>query len=526
MPITQEKELVAGAPDRLSTRAARSARSQARVADPCVVVIFGASGDLARRKLLPAFYNLAKSHLVPDQFAIVGVARTAMTQEQFRESVRQNICHEHAGKNDFDPGVCEWVIERLSYVSGDYRNPHPYRELAHVLRELDETRGTAGNYLYYLATPPQLFLTVVQQLDESGLAREEDGSWRRFIIEKPFGTDLQSAKTLNRQLLRILHEEQIYRIDHYLGKETVQNILVFRFSNSIFEPVWNRRYVDNVQITVAETLGVENRGAFYDTVGALRDMVPSHLMQLISLTAMEPPTSFLANAVRDEQTKVLRAIQPFAPEDVLSSAVRGQYGEGFIEEKRVPAYRSEPFVDPNSNTETFVAFKFSIDNWRWADVPFYIRTGKRMAQRLTEVVIQFRRAPQVLFRDTPAHDLAPNTLVMQIQPDEGISLRFGVKVPGPQVRVGPVKMNFRYADYFHTGLSTGYERLLYDCMIGDATLFQRADMVEAGWAVVDPVLDVWRALPPRNFPNYPAGSWGPPESFELVKRDRRQWRVE
>jgi glucose-6-phosphate 1-dehydrogenase len=255
-------------------------------------------------------------------------------------------------------------------------------------------------------------------------------------------------------------------------------------------------------------------------------MVPSHLMQLISLTAMEPPTSFLANAVRDEQTKVLRAIQPFAPEDVLSSAVRGQYGEGFVEGKRVPAYRSEPFVDPNSNTETFVAFKFSIDNWRWADVPFYIRTGKRMAQRLTEVVIQFRRAPQVLFRDTPAHDLAPNTLVMQIQPDEGISLRFGVKVPGPQVRVGPVKMNFRYADYFHTDLSTGYERLLYDGMIGDATLFQRADMVEAGWAVVDPVLDVWRALPPRNFPNYPAGTWGPPESFELVKRDRRQWRVE
>jgi glucose-6-phosphate 1-dehydrogenase len=411
-------------------------------------------------------------------------------------------------------------------VSGDYRDRHSYQELTTLLHELDQTRGSPGNYLYYLATPPQLFLDVVQQLDRCGLAKQQNGKWRRFVIEKPFGVDLRSAKELNRQLLEILREEQIYRIDHYLGKETVQNILVFRFANSIFEPVWNRRYVDNVQITVAETLGVENRGAFYDKVGALRDMVPSHLMQLISFTTMEPPTSFLADAVRDEQTKVLRAIQPFEPENVLSSAVRGQYGQGLIGNERVPGYRSEPYVDAKSNTETFVALKLIIDNWRWADVPFYIRTGKRMARRVTEVVIQFRRAPLVLCRDTPVHDLVPNTLVMHIQPDEGISLRFGVKVPGPQVRVRPVSMNFRYADYFETDLSTGYERLLYDCMIGDATLFQRADTVEAGWAVVDPILDVWRALPPRNFPNYPAGTWGPPESFQLLKRDGRQWRIE
>ena len=524
MPPTQDTVTTARA--LTNTRADTWIASETRVADPCIAVIFGASGDLATRKLLPAFYNLAKAHLLPEQFAVVGVARTPMSSEQFRESVRENICHLHGSERDFDSGTCDWVVERLSYVSGDYRDRHSYQELTTLLHELDQTRKSPGNYLYYLATPPQLFLDVVQQLDRCGLAKQQNGKWRRFVIEKPFGVDLRSAKELNRRLLEIIREEQIYRIDHYLGKETVQNILVFRFANSIFEPVWNRRYVDNVQITVAETLGVENRGAFYDKVGALRDMVPSHLLQLLSFTTMEPPTSFLADAVRDEQTKVLRAIQPFEPENVLFSAVRGQYGEGLIGNERVPAYRSEPFVDPQSNTETFVALKLIIDNWRWADVPFYIRTGKRMARRVTEVVIQFRRAPLVLFRDTPVQDLVPNTLVMHIQPDEGISLRFGVKVPGPQVRVRPVSMNFRYADYFESDLSTGYERLLYDCMIGDATLFQRADTVEAGWAVVDPILDVWRALPPRNFPNYPAGTWGPPEAFELVKRDGREWRIE
>jgi glucose-6-phosphate 1-dehydrogenase len=495
-----------------------------RIADPCVVVIFGASGDLARRKLLPAFYNLAKAHLLPDQFAILGVARSTLSSEEFRNTVRENTCFKYGMDEDYDSAVCDWVLNRVSYMSGDYHDAEKFHTLKETLSELDKKWNTRGNYLYYLATPPDLFLTIVKQLDACGLARQEEGKWRRFIIEKPFGNDLRSAKDLNRELLAILEEDQIYRIDHYLGKETVQNILVFRFSNSIFEPIWDRRYIDHVQITVAETLGVENRGDYYDKVGALRDMVPSHLMQLISLTAMEPPISFQADAVRDEQTRALHAVHPPAPEEVLVSAVRGQYGEGVVEGRRVPAYRAEPKIDLHSNTETFVALRFFIDNWRWARVPFYIRTGKRLPRRETEIAIQFRRVPLVLFRDTPCEELMPNTLVMSIQPQEAISLRFGVKIPGPRLRVAPVNMEFRYADYFKSEPSTGYERLLYDCMIGDATLFQRADMVETGWAIVDPILDVWKALRPRDFPNYPAGSWGPREAFELLHRDGREWR--
>ena len=335
---------------------------------------------------------------------------------------------------------------------------------------------------------------------------------------------MESARGLNKEVGRVLSENQVYRIDHYLGKETVQNILIFRFSNGIFEPVWNRRYIDHVQITVAETLGVELRGGYYDHAGATRDMVPNHILQLVTLTAMEPPVSFGADAVRDEQAKILHAIQPLAPEDVLTRAVRGQYGEGQIDNEGVPPYRSEANVAPDSNTETFVALKLSIDNWRWADVPFYIRTGKRLPKRVTEIAIQFRRAPFVLFRDTPVEKLWPNLLVLHIQPDEGISLRFGAKVPGIAVDIGPVNMDFRYSDYFGNEPSTGYERLLYDCMTGDATLFQRADMVEAGWSVVQPLLDVWKALPPRHFPNYAAGTWGPKEADELMARDKRAWR--
>ncbi len=356
------------------------------------------------------------------------------------------------------------------------------------------------------------------------MTEQTNGHWRRVVIEKPFGRDLDSARALNRDIRKVLTEDQIYRIDHYLGKETVQNILVFRFSNGIFEPIWNRRYIDHVQITVAETLGVEQRGGYYDQAGALRDMVPNHILQLVTLTAMEPPVSFGADAVRDEQAKILHALQPRVPEDVLARTVRGQYGEGVVDGSVVPAYRAEANVRPDSNTETYVACKLAIDNWRWADVPFYLRTGKRMAKRVTEVAIQFRRAPFVLFRDTSVGPLSPNLLVMHIQPDEGISLRFGAKVPGPILDLGAVNMDFRYTDYFGSEPSTGYERLLYDCMIGDATLFQRADMVEAGWAVVQPVLDVWTALPARNFPNYPAGSWGPKEADDLMARDQRQWR--
>ena len=495
----------------------------ARPGDRCCLVIFGASGDLTKRKLLPALYNLAKKDLLPKEFALVGCANQAFSEDEFRAQVREDL-RQFAGAPDHCK-FCDWLIERLYYLSGDFQDPAYYQRLKPLLAQVDEKHGTQGNYFYYLATTPSLFGEVVRQLGGAGLAEESGGHWRRIVFEKPFGHDLDSARALNREIKQVLAEDQIYRIDHYLGKETVQNILVFRFSNGIFEPIWNRRYIDHVQITVAETLGVEQRGAYYDHAGALRDMVPNHILQLVTLTAMEPPVSFHADAVRDEQSKILHAIQMFAPEDVLTRTVRGQYGDGVEDGKPAPAYRSEPNVAPDSQSETFVALKLSIDNWRWADVPFYIRTGKRLAQRVTEVVIQFRRAPFVLFRDTPVEYLGHNLLTLHIQPDEGISLKFGAKIPGPVVDIGAVKMDFHYRDYFGSEPSTGYERLLYDCMIGDATLFQRADMIEAGWSVVQPVLDVWKALPPRNFPNYPAGSWGPKEATDLLTRDGRQWRT-
>jgi glucose-6-phosphate 1-dehydrogenase len=362
----------------------------------------------------------------------------------------------------------------------------------------------------------------VKQLGGAGLVSEQNG-WRRVIIEKPFGRDYESARSLNKEIREVLDEKQIYRIDHYLGKETVQNILVFRFANGIFEPIWNRRYIDHIQITVAETVGVEQRGMYYDKAGTLRDMVPNHIFQLISLTAMEPPVSFDADVVRDEQTKILRALQPMTDEEVLTRTVRGQYGEGEVHGSKVQAYRSEPMVAPDSRTETFVAMKLHIDNWRWADVPFYLRTGKALPKRATQIVIQFKRAPFVLFRRTAVNRLEPNRLILHLQPDEGISLSFGAKIPGPVVQIGGVNMNFNYTDYFNATPQTGYERLLYDCMLGDATLFQRSDMVETAWHVVAPILDVWEALPPRRFPNYAAGTWGPPEADELLSKDNRHW---
>jgi glucose-6-phosphate 1-dehydrogenase len=399
-----------------------------------------------------------------------------------------------------------------------------YLQLKDLLDKVDKDHSTHGNHMYYMATAADFFGPGVEQLAAVGQMQQDNQRWRRVVIEKPFGHDLESARLLNQRLLRVAEEKQIYRIDHYLGKETVQNILALRFANGIFEPVWNRRYIDHIQISVAETVGVEKRGGYYDKAGALRDMVPNHIMQLISLTAMEPPVSFRADAVRDEQSKILHAIQPMSSEDVLTRTVRGQYGEGISGGERVPAYRSEPGVPADSRTETFVAMKLLIDNWRWADVPFYLRTGKRLPGRSTHIVIQFRRAPFVLFRDTPVENLMPNQLVLHIQPEEGISLRFAAKVPGPAMRLGAVDMNFEYSDYFGSQSSTGYERLLHDCMIGDATLFQRADMVEAGWCVVSPVLDVWKALPPRNFPNYATGTWGPKEAEDLLERDGRHWR--
>jgi glucose-6-phosphate 1-dehydrogenase len=491
-------------------------------ADNCIMTIFGAAGDLTARKLIPALYNLGKSDHLPKNFAVLGFAFDPMSEEDFRMKVKKDI--NQFAPEPIDHSLCEWLCERTYYISGDFRDAAKYTTLKAKLEALDEKHGTPGNYFYYLATAPQYFSEIIKQLGAAQLHCESPGKWRRVVIEKPFGTDLDSAKALNREILQVLHEKQIYRIDHYLGKETVQNILVSRFSNGIFEPIWNRRYIDHVQITVAEELGVERRGGYYEGAGALRDMVPNHILQLVTLTAMEPPISFGADAVRDEQAKILHAIQPPTPEEVLTRAVRGQYGPGTEHGQPVPGYRSEPLVSPNSSTETFVGLKLSIDNWRWVDVPFYLRTGKRMPKRVTEIAIQFRRAPFVLFRDTPVDTLAHNQLVMHIQPDEGISLRFGAKIPGPTVRVGAVDMDFKYSDHFGSEPSTGYERLLYDCMIGDATLFQRADQVEAGWAIVSPILDVWKALPPRTFPNYRAGSWGPKEADDLLRRDGRKWR--
>ncbi|MFO0793795.1 MAG: glucose-6-phosphate dehydrogenase [Candidatus Brocadiaceae bacterium] len=497
--------------------------SPGKTGNPCIMVIFGASGDLAKRKLIPALYNLARENLLAKEFAVIGIARHEMSHDEFRNKISQDI-KEYA-TSDFDSDLWNRFVQGLYYLSGDIQNPGTYKQLQELLSELDRKHGTQGNYLYYLATAPDLFAHVIQQIGATGLAQEENGRWRRVIIEKPFGRDVVSARSLNNEIRKVLNESQIYRIDHYLGKETVQNIMVFRFANGIFEPIWNHRYIDHVQITVAEDIGVGQRGGYYDQAGALRDMVPNHMFQLLTLTAMEPPISFEADAVRDEQVKILRAIQSLTPEEVLRFTVRGQYGDGTIKGQRVPAYRLEPSVPPDSLTETFVALKLFIDNWRWANVPFYLRTGKRLPCRVTEIAIQFKSAPFVLFRKTSVEHLKPNLLVLHIQPDEGISLNFGAKIPGPVVHLGTVDMEFKYEDYFGRTPSTGHERLLYDCMLGDATLFQRADMVEASWGVVSTIQDVWKALTERKFPNYAAGAWGPKEANDLMERDGREWRT-
>ncbi len=489
---------------------------------PCAMVIFGAGGDLTKRKLMPALYNLAKGNLLPDQFAVIGVSIEPYSTEQFRDTMTKDI--REYGDVTVDLATWNDFVGKLHYVSGDFGDAGLFKKLRDKLAQVEKEAKTEGNVLFYLAIAPGFFTQVVEQLGAAGLTKQDDHKWRRVVIEKPFGHDLPSAVELNQALLKVLDEKQIYRIDHYLGKETVQNILAFRFANGIFEPVWNRRYVDHVQVTVAEELGVELRGGYYEKAGALRDMVPNHIFQLITLTAMEPPISFDAEAVHDEQTKVLRAIQPLSPERVLDHAVRGQYDAGAINGRHVQAYRAEPNVAPDSKTPTFVAMALHIDNWRWAGVPFYLRTGKRMSRRVTQVVIRFRKPPFVLFRKTPVNAIDPNELVINIAPTEGICLNFEAKIPGPVVRLGAVNMDFQYSDYFGTTPSTGYETLLYDCMMGDPTLFQRADMVEAGWAVVQPILDVWKALPPRDFPNYAAGTWGPSQADELLRREGREWR--
>jgi glucose-6-phosphate 1-dehydrogenase len=498
-------------------------------APPCTMVIFGAGGDLTRRLLMPAIYNLAKDKLLSDNFAIIAADRTPKPAKDYRDyladGVKSFVSDTASGgaSEPFDAAAWDGVASRITHFAGDFTASDTYARLAELLEKTAADYRTGGNVVFYLAVASQLFGTIVERLGQAGLAEEKNGAWRRVIIEKPFGSDLASARALNAQIRKVLDESQIYRMDHFLGKETVQNIMVLRFANGIFEPLWNRDHVDHVQISVAETVGVERRARFYEATGALRDMVPNHVFQLLSLTAMEPPNSFEADAVRTEKHKVLEAVHPLDVADVRRAVVRGQYAAGRLAGQPVSAYREEPGVAPDSVTETYVAIQLGIDNWRWAGVPFYLRTGKRMARRTTEIAIQFKQAPFALFRDTPIDSLTPNVLTLQIQPDEGVSMRFGAKIPGPEIALGGVRMQFHYKDYFKTEPSTGYETLVYDCMIGDATLFNRADGVEAGWEVVQPILDLWHDDKTVPLEFYPAGSEGPEAADNLLWRSGRRW---
>ncbi len=503
------------------TAAGGAARPQP--AAPCVMVIFGGTGDLTKRKLVPALYNLHSEGLLPERFAVVGFGTSELDDDGFRKHLADNAREFIPGKVDDD--AFKELLGRVSWVQGDFRDQKAFKRLAEHVTEVDRDAETGGNVLFYFAAPPAFFDDIIRHLGAADLVDEDGEAWRRVVIEKPFGRDLETAQELDAKLRRELREDQVFRIDHYLGKETVQNLMVFRFANGLFEPIWNHNYIDHVQITVAEDLGVEHRAGYYESAGALRDMIPNHLFQLLSLTAMEPPVSFDAGAVREEKVKTLRAIQPLTPEEVLSRTVRGQYGPGALPDgTEVAGYRDEDGVADRSRTETFVAMKLMIDNWRWAGVPFYLRTGKRLPRRLTEIAIQFKRAPFIMFRETPVEKLPRNFLVISIQPEESIALRFGAKVPGPNLRIDGVDMDFCYQDFFGSRPSTGYETLLYDAMNGDATLFQRADQVETAWQVLTPILDVWQALEPRDFPNYAAGTAGPQAAFDLMANDGRSWR--
>ncbi|HEY4293568.1 glucose-6-phosphate dehydrogenase [Luteibacter sp.] len=502
----------------------KRATSRAHPADPCTVVIFGAAGDLTSRLVVPSLYNMRRTGLLSDNFSVIGFNHGKMTDNAWKKSLRTALERfvGNAGSK-LDEDAWDWLSGQMSYHAGDFDDLSAFQSLAVRLREVERKRGTKGNVLFYLATPERFFGDVIEKLRDAGLV--DDGGangdfWRRVIIEKPFGHDLASARALNERILKVLREDQIYRIDHFLGKETVQNIMAFRFANGLFEPIWNRDRIDHVQITVAETVGVERRGSFYEQTGALRDMVPNHLFQLLAMVAMEPPSSFDAEAVRTRKAETIDAIRPVQPED----AVRGQYGPGAVNGQLANSYRDEPDVAPDSVTETFVAMKLSIDTWRWSGVPFYLRTGKHMGRRTTEIAIRFKSAPFAPFRGTGMDAFGPDWLVLQIQPDEGISLQFDVKRPGPRVELAPVRMDFKYADWFRAEPNVGYETLLYDCMTGDPTLFQRADMVEACWRAVQPVLDDWSQRTPADFPNYASGSAGPASADTLLALGGRSWR--
>ncbi|MDQ2903394.1 MAG: glucose-6-phosphate dehydrogenase [Ktedonobacteraceae bacterium] len=513
-------------PQRSAVEATNPLREGIRIKhspEPCVMVIFGATGDLTHRKLLPALYNLALEHPLPAGFSVVGFARRPYDDTQFREQALEAV-NEYSRQKPVNTQVWDSFASGIFYLQSDFHDPAGYERLNTLLNKIDQERGTGGNRIFYLSTPPSQYPEIIQHLGAAGLNRNRKG-WTRIIIEKPFGHDLTSARELNRQVLRVFKEEQVYRIDHYLGKETVQNILVFRLANGIFEPVWNRRYIDHVQITVSENIGLEGRGSYYEEAGAIRDMIQNHMMQLLTLVAMEPPIAFDARAVRDEKVKVLHALQPLTGREVQTNMIRAQYGPGWVNGQPVPGYTEEKGVSPSSITETYIAMKLFIDNWRWAGIPFYLRTGKHLPKRVTEIAIQFKQAPLMLFKRSEAQgQFDPNVIVLRIQPDEGISLKFGAKVPGTEMQIRSVNMDFFYGASFVRQQPEAYERLILDCLLGDSTLFTRSDEVEAAWTFIQGILDEWATEPRATLLTYEAGSWGPQSADEFIWRDGRRWR--
>ena len=511
--------------DPVATNPFRNSSRAERIPEPCTLVIFGASGDLTKRKLVPAVFDIARQNLLPPEFAILGVARTQMDDNAFRNYLHEAM-KEFGQLGDSESVLWENFARRCFYLPLDPASESEFPRLKDRLAQFDSNTESNGNMLFYLSTPPSLYKPLVTRLGASGLNKgRTPDAWVRIIIEKPFGYDLASARALNNDVLKVFDEDEVYRIDHYLGKETVQNLLVFRFANGIFEPIWNRNYIDHVQITAAETVGVENRGAYYEGAGAMRDMIQNHMLQLLALTAMEPPVLFDARQVRDEKQKVFGAMRVMKPEEVSRNSVRGQYIQGVVGGKTVPGYRTEKAVSPTSETETYVALKFLIDNWRWADVPFYVRSGKRLPKRVTEIAIQFKRIPHRLFADLPADRSGSNNIVIRIQPDEGISLRFSSKIPGSAMRTRPVTMDFRYGTSFGGHLADAYTRLLLDCMLGDATLYARGDSVDAAWSLITPIHEVWKNDKQPPVSEYVAGTWGPKEADDMIQADGRRWRL-